>query len=218
MRLARTYIISFLLLLLLTGCNKEDEYIYPEVIKEFVTLKTGAGGQVSQIITDWDETFLINQDMTGLALEPNTYYRTVSNYQPLTRQTVASYGTADLYSATGVYAGMIIPASSVSGGFKTDPVEVKRIWKRGKFINMELSVQGKDQSHTFAFIKDGTEPETGNIIIKIAHDSNNDYHAFTKSAYLSLQLTELYGEADSVSINIRTSENWERYCFAINPD
>lgn len=216
MKISCIYVI--IILFLISGCKKDEETVYPQVVKEFVTLKTGAAGQISQIITDWNEIFLINQDMTEMKLQPNVYYRAVSNYQPLTRQTSSSYGTADLYSATGAYAGMIVPASSVSGGFRTDPVKVSRIWKRGKFINMELLIQGKDQYHSFAFIEDGKELETGNVIIKIAHDSNNDFQAFTQSAYLSIQLTELYGKGDSVSIYIRTEEKWERHSFPINLD
>lgn len=201
------------------GCKNNEEYYYPSVVKEFVTLKTGIGGEVSSIITDWNETLLVNQDKTGMRLEPNAYYRAVSNYQPLTRQTSSSYGSADLYSAAGVYSGQIVPASSVTGGFKTEPVKkVSSIWKRGKFINMELLVMAKDKSHMFGFINEGTEFGSSTAMVKISHDSNGDYPAYTQSAYLSIQLTDIYREADSICVMINTDNGWEKHTFSTEPE
>lgn len=202
--------------ILLGGCKKEDNYEYPAVVKEFVTLKTGIGGEISSIITDWNETYLVNQDKTNARLKPQSYYRAVSNYLPLVKQTSTSYGSADLYSAVGAYAGPVVPAASVSGGYKTAPVKkVSSIWKRGKYINMELLVMAKDQQHTFGFINDGKKQGSRNtMMLKIAHDNNNDYPAYQQSAYLSIQLTDIYDEADSVAIMIKTEKGWEEYKFS----
>ncbi len=203
--------------LALASCNDDDGYVYPSVLLEFATISTGLSGTVEILYTDDGNTFVVNQDLTSSELNPSSSYRVVAYYLPLTMPSSGSYGTVDIYSLASVYCGTTIPASSVSGGFETDPVTVNKIWKRGNFINMELGVPAMDKTHMFRYINEGRDNSTNTINIKLLHDNDDDYPAYTKTAYLSLQLTEFKQiKADSVAININTDSGWEEYRFSVD--
>ena len=51
--------ITFLLCLLLTGSCKEDTYVYPDVITEFIDIQTDGSGTITQLV------LLITGDITG---------------------------------------------------------------------------------------------------------------------------------------------------------
>lgn len=210
--------IAVIAILVLSSCgNDDDNYVYPPVSMEFATITTGIGGNIEILNTDDGKTFLVNQDLTNSILNPGSSYRVVTNYQPLSMPSAGEYGTADIYTLTNVYCTRSIPASSVAGGFETDPVTVNKIWKRGNFVNIELGVMAKDKEHEFRFINEGRNYATNTITIKLMHDNGGDYPAYTKLAYLSLQLNEFKQvRADSVAININTDNGWEQHTFPVD--
>lgn len=214
----RTALTIIMAAMLMASCGKDDEaQIYPPVSMEFATIGTGTGGGVELLYTDDGGTYLVHDDKTGSRLNPSSNYRVVTTYQPLTMPAAGTYGTADIYTLTGVFCKRSIPAIQVSGGFATDPVEVRKVWRRGNFINIELGILAQDKQHEFDFINDGREPGTDNVVIKLRHDDGDDYPAYTKTAYLSLQLTEFrQAGADSVAININTHDGWQRHAFAVD--
>lgn len=212
-------IIPILCVLLIQGCKNDNDYVYPAVKLEFVTLGTGTGGELSQLVTDFGEVYLVNNDKTNTRLEANKFYRAVCNYQPLSKPSANEYGTTDIYALTGAYCGMTIPAVNMSGKIKTDPVTVHKIWKRGNFINMELTMLAKDQQHDFAYIEEGFETGTKNVVVKLHHDSHGDDPAYTKTAYMSLQLSEFRAmDADSVVMRFNTDNGWDIYKFSVIPE
>ncbi len=202
--------------MLMAACGKdEDDYTYPSVVREFATVGAGAGGNIETLITDDGATFAVNQDYTNTRVGQEGHYRVVTDYLPLTMPSQGTYGTADIYTLASVYCARTIPASSVAGGFSTDPVEVRKVWKRGDFVNIELGVMAKDKQHEFRFVNDGKEAGTANAMVKLHHDDEGDYPAYTKTAYLSLQLAEFRdGATDSVAIYINTEDGWVRNAFA----
>lgn len=205
----------FLIMVAISSCKKEEMETYPPVVKEFITLRTGPEGKPSMIVTDENKTFLINNDKTNLQLKGNTNYRMVSNYQPITMPNSDSYGMADLYTATGVFTSLTIPASEVAGGFKTDPVNVVRIWKSGAFINMEIAMLAGEKEHSFAFVNEGYNYTSKKTEIKLAHNRNGDSYDYTKSLYMSLQLMEFYNTCDSIVFHVNTDDGWESYSFSV---
>lgn len=202
--------------MLVSACGNDDEnYTYPPVVKEFATIGAGAGGNIETLITDDGATFAVNQDYTNTRVSQEGYYRVVTDYQPLTMPSHGTYGTVDIYTLASVYCARSVPASSVAGGYSTDPVEVRKAWRSGDFINIELGVMAQDKQHEFRFINEGIEAGTANAMVKLHHDDGGDYPAYTKTAYLSLQLAEFREEwIDSVAIYINTDEGWVRKAFA----
>ena len=104
------YLLPLLWLTLLAGVScKEDDYVYPSVVTEFIDGQTDSEGVLSRLITDEGEVYTI-QLREGLdGLTPDSLYRTVSVYQPLTES-----GEVYLYSAQLIMALDPLPAASFS--------------------------------------------------------------------------------------------------------
>ena len=121
------YLLPLLWLTLLAGVScKEDDYVYPSVVTEFIDGQTDSEGVLSRLITDEGEVYTI-QPREGLdGLTPDSLYRTVSVYQPLTES-----GEVYLYSAQLIMALDPLPAESFTEGVVTDPLDVRSVWRSG---------------------------------------------------------------------------------------
>ena len=177
---------SFLLLCIcLFEACKEEEYVYPDVITEFIGAATDENGTLTRLVADNGEEYRI-QARSGLdGLKKDTLYRTISIYQPLENQTV------QLYSSELVLSMIPVSAKQIIGDIKTDPVDIERMWLSGKYLNMVLLAKVKEESHSYHFIDQGIQKEadgTQTLHLQLYHNRNNDYEAFTRKVYLSVPL------------------------------
>lgn len=201
-----TYIV--LLCMLLSGACKEDNYVYPNVLTEFIDAQTDENGTLTHLITDKGEIYNI-QEREGLGgLVADTVYRSVSIYEPLTDNT-GSFQTVKLYQCRFILAQNPVPPSSFKDGIKTDPADIERIWRSGNYLNMILQVKIKDEKHTYHFIDEGIKEENGIRILdlRLYHDNRNDYEAYTHQVYLSVPLTsyrDQLKEGDKIRFSINT--------------
>ena len=198
---------SFLLLCMyLLGACKEEEYVYPDVITEFIGAATDENGTLTRLVADNGEEYRI-QARSGLdGLKKDTLYRTISIYQPLENQTVQQYSSELVLSMIPVSAKQII------GDIKTDPVDIERMWLSGKYLNMVLLAKVKEESHSYHFIDQGIQKEadgTQTLHLQLYHNRNNDYEAFTRKVYLSVPLWAYDGklkQGDKIVFHISTYE------------
>lgn len=95
MRIRKLHIVWFWGLLLLMSACGEDDYYYPSVKLEFVTVKAGTDGSIQTLIPDNGEALTVSKDRTGSAISPNTSRRVMSNYETLSNGHTA---TAVIYS------------------------------------------------------------------------------------------------------------------------
>lgn len=189
----------FLLCILLTSGCKEDEYVYPSVLTEFTDIRSDKSGKLSEIISDNGNKYIINE-RTGLeGFTPDSVYRTLSIFEP------GESNKATLYSCQFVFSMKPQPADFFKNGIKTDPLDIQRIWQSGNYINMVLTIQGKDKPHGFHFVEEGISDNT--LSITIYHDQNGDYKAFGKDVYISIPLWQYDGilnKGDKIKVNINT--------------
>ena len=109
----KVVILSFLASLLLGACG-EDDYVYPNVLTDMIDLKTDHTGTGRYLITDEGTEWRI-QSRTGLdGLAPDTTYRTVTMYAPLTDSEEAEK-EAMLYNTQLVISPVPLPESKFKG-------------------------------------------------------------------------------------------------------
>lgn len=180
-----TGFLSVLLCICLLGACKEDDYVYPSVVKEFIGAATDETGTLHHLVTDKGEKLPI-QPRSGLGgLQKDTLYRTISMYLPLTD------GTVQLYSSQTVLSMKPVTADYIADGVKTDPVDIERMWLSGKYLNMVLLAKVRDQSHSYHFVEESLRTdESGQSVLhlRLHHNNNQDYEAFTRKVYLSVPL------------------------------
>lgn len=188
----------------LCACNDDDKYVYPDVQTEFVCLQTDATGTGVKLLTDKGEAYSI-QSRSGLdKLSKDTIYRTVSVFQLMPEAKEVK-----LYSCKAIVSPNPLRPESFKSGVKTDPVEIQSIWLSGNYLNMVLLIPVKEEKHAFHFVDEGLETAADGkkiLNLRLYHDSNNDYAAFTNRAYLSVPL---HGYKDKLSVG-------DGVCFHLN--
>lgn len=204
--LTRLFFLLLSCMCLLGACKEEEEYVYPNVITEFIGAATDESGTLTHLVADNGEEYRI-QARNGLSgLKKDTLYRTISIYQPLEDQTV------QLYSSELVLSMIPVSAKQIIGGIKTDPVDIERMWLSGKYLNMVLLAKVKEESHSYHFIDQGIQKEadgTQTLHLQLYHNRNNDYEAFTRKVYLSVPLWAYDGklkQGDKIVFHISTYE------------
>lgn len=197
------------------GC-KEEDYVYPSVVTEFIGAQTDNNGTISQLITDNGTIYsVLQRDGLG-GLVADTLYRTISIYEPITQEN-SEGNIAQLYSCQLVLSVNPLPVSDFKGNIKTDPVDIQSIWLSGEYLNMILLVQYKELSHLYHFVDEGItsdQSETQTLNLRLFHDRNNDYEAFTKQVYLSVPLKnylQLLRKGDKIRFNLNTYKEGKTY-------
>lgn len=218
----RIYIYTLLLCLLLTAC-KEEAYVYPSVLTEFIDIQTDSSGTITHLLTDKGERYAV-QPREGLdGLRADSIYRTVSIYQFINEGTNLTEPEVKLYSSEIVISPYPDKRSEWKDSIYTDPVDIQSIWLSGNYLNLILDVRRKDQAHVFHFIEDSLSTEntgTRTLYLRLYHNSNNDYEAFTDQTYLSVPLRHYRDSlhaGDKIRFRLNTYKEGETYRdFPIN--
>lgn len=205
-KMKKFVILSFIFPLLLSACS-DDDYVYPNVLTEMIDLKTDNTGTGRYLITDEGTEWNI-QARTGLdGLVPDTTYRTVTMYAPLTTDGTTEK-EAVLYNTQLVLSPIPLPEAKFKD-IKTDPVAIQSIWRGGNYLNMILQVMVKDRQHTYHFIENKLENKDGEqtLYLTLYHDRNSDIEGFDRKVYLSVPLwayAHILRKGDKIVFNINT--------------
>ena len=194
--------------MLLVSCSDDDnDFVYPDLLNEFVEFCTDSKGTVSKMTNDAGWSWSLDPIKELTELVPDTVYRVVVKY---VSQTADGNDKAVLYSSQGVIAPIPISISHFKNVI-TDPVRIQSIWKGGDYINIILNVLVKDKSHKFHFIENGFSPlDDGSgkkLSLTLYHDRNADIEAFYRTVYLSVPLwyyKNVIGAGDKIEVSINT--------------
>ncbi|MDE6821752.1 MAG: NigD-like protein [Bacteroides acidifaciens] len=194
------------LLFLMTACG-DDDYYYPPVKLEFVTVKAGGDGCIQTLIPDKGESLPVLEDRTRSAISPNTSRRVMSNYE------VLAEGVC-IYSLQSLITPEPKPEDDpvYKDGIKTDPVEMVSIWLGRNYLNMILNLKvSTGKGHVFGIVEDISELETKGIVnMLLYHDANSDAEYYNRRAYISVPL-EKYVDAENPDRVIKIKFKYYKY-------
>lgn len=183
------WLLFTLLVSLLTSCG-DDDYHYPSVKLEFMTAFSGEDGSLKSVLTDEGEQYPVLENASKLTIDPNSFVRIVSNYEPV--KTVEGVAGVKLYAVLGTISPFPLPAEKFENGIKTDPVELQSIWMGIDYLNLLLGIKTQDGKHLLHFVEDEVvkEESTGLVTVHLTlyHDATDDVLAYTKRAYVSVPL------------------------------
>lgn len=187
---------------------QDDEYVYPSVLTEFVDISTSPSGKLTYIHNDDGMVYKINERSGLEGFTPDSIYRAISIFEPESDKEKVNCAT--MYSCQFVISAIPIPEESLNYGIKTDPLDIDRIWRSGKYINLILDIMAKNKAHRLNFIMNGvSENNDGSktLNLTIYHDCNGDYEAYTKKAYASIPLwpyEDILSDGDKIILHINT--------------
>lgn len=216
-KLHRVWLLGLLFLMIACG---DDDYYYPSVQLEFVTVLAGEDGSIQTLIPDKGASLPVLEDRTGSAISPNTSRRVMSNYEVLT-------GGVRIYSLQSLITPDPKPEDDpvYKDGIKTDPVEMVSIWLGRNYLNMILNLKvSTGKGHVFGIVEDTSELETKGIVnMLLYHDANSDAEYYNRRAYISVPLEKYVNAADPdrvIKIKFKyykygedgTGEESDKYC------
>lgn len=187
------------LLVLMTACG-EDDYYYPSVKLEYVTIEAGEDGRIQTLLPDKGASLPVLEDRTGSSISPNTSRRVMSNYEVVS-------GGVKIYSLQSLITPVPKPEDDpvYENGVKTDPVEVVSIWLGRDYLNMILNLKvSTGKGHTFGIVEDTSELETKGIVdMLLYHDANSDEEYYNRRAYISVPLAQYIDRENLEQIKIK---------------
>lgn len=189
----------------LTACSKESDYVYPDLITEFLNMTTDSDGAASTLIKDDGSAFSINNATKINNLSPDTIYRVIAKYAV---DTSANNGCI-VYSATRCVSSYPIPREKFIMT-PTDPVTFQSGWVSGNYLNASIVVRIKEQLHAYYFIQDSiTNQADGHksLYLTLLHFRNNDVEGFNRTVYLSVPLyyyKKVLNQGDKVYFSVNT--------------
>ena len=179
---------------LLTACGNDDDYYYPSVKLEFVTVESGTDGKIQTLIPDRGEALPVSKDRTGSTIGANTSKRVLSNYEVFSEGKGMS---AEIYSLQALLTLVPKPADdpAYKDGLVHDPVEVVSIWLGKDYLNMILNLKvDTGKGHTFGMVQDSF---AGGIVdLTLYHNANGDGEVYNRRAYITVPLSQYKDKAN----------------------
>lgn len=187
--------------LLFVQCSKDDDFVYPEVLTDFMDVYTNAEAQIDRVQADASEMLYLQNVLSAKGLKADTVYRAVGMYavpgeEPLTA----------LYSLTLIYAQTPFKLEGELA-VKTDPLNIESVYRGGTYLNVVAQPMMQTKPHGFAFVQDSLSLKTdGHAVLhlKLAHNQNGDRESFPRRVYLSVPLKG-YGLKTGDSICFRAN-------------
>ncbi|MDD3038519.1 NigD-like protein [Bacteroides sp.] len=201
MKRNKLHIIWLIGLLLFVSACGDDEYHYPSVKLDFVTVKSGVNGKLQTLLPDKGGALAVSKDRTNSTISPNNSKRVLANYEVTSSDGVTS---ATIYSLQSLVT--LTPKFKGDPGYgdltKTDPIDVVSIWMGRDYLNIILSLKAKGGvQHIFDLLGEvQEESENGEkvVVLSLYHDANGDPEYYNRRAYISVPLTKLAGKPDQV--------------------
>lgn len=180
-----------MLLCLLAACG-DDDYHYPSIKLEYLTALSDSDGILQSIQTDAGDWYSVLEDASAMTVEPDTAVRIVANYETVADDN--GTGGVILYATTEAISAVPLPASHFADGVHTDPADILSIWKGLYYLNVVLELKVQGGTHSFHFIEESNEVDTGtrNISLLLYHDDGGDAQSYTRRAYLSVPLQQYF--------------------------
>ena len=181
------------------SCKNNEEETYPSIITEMADLYTDNEGICEKFTTDAGITYKILDGEKGLT--PNAIYRILCGYVP-------SGESAVIYQSQGVY--YLRDSTTVA---KTDPTEVKSVWRAGHYINMYLNPLTQGGEQYWGFIIDNIED--GHAWVSLHHSQNADPQSYSQPTYASLPVNSIKDiqEGDIITLRINTFNGIQTWDF-----
>lgn len=190
-------------LVLLASCG-EEEYVYPPVVTDIVSLESDSLKRVTTLILDNGRQYgVINADFKSIYA--NATLRALTTYIP----TDSTHAT--IYNATTV---PILQDSTAV--LRHDPLTALSAWQSGDFINMHLQpkTQGMASHHYWGYGVDSRSSR--HLCLSLHHAQNDDPVSYSAEMYVSIDLNQFGNKlesGDTVSLSIETFKGPKTWQF-----
>lgn len=200
-----------LLALLLFSCSEKQEP-YPDLITEFVDMRTDADGMFVDMTTD-DGTCYSIMNTNIKPHRPDTTYRVVAGFVP---ELDAVSPKALVYSLVG--AQILADSTAI---LRHDPTGIESMWQEGRYINMQLTAKTQGGLHHWGYATDSVQQagEYNRVHahhhLSIHHNQGQDPMSYSQTYYSSILIPSIpyYRIGDTISVSVHTQKGLRRWTF-----
>ena len=200
-----------LLALLPFSCSEKQEP-YPDLITEFVDMRTDADGMFVDMTTDDGTCYsIINTNIKPH--RPDTIYRAVVGFVP-------NGNSANLQAQIYTLAGALLLADSTAT-LRHDPTGIESMWQEGCHINMQLTARTQGGLHLWGYAVDsvlqaGQGGRThAHHHLSIHHNQGRDPMSYSQTYYCSIHASSIpyYNIGDTISISVHAFNGVREWTF-----
>lgn len=180
-------LLAFLLLLLLSGCEKDptrmDDYLveFATVVKENSSYRFRLD----------NGRLLIPEEVKNYSGEEGQ--RVILNYVPLEGDAIK------IKFVTNIFTGTIQP-DRFPEHYLDDPLKIQSVWVGGDYLNLIVETEYHSEPHSVALLRD---PSSTSVDLYFSHSSNDDPPGYPKIMYASFLLTGLREQTGNSPIPFR---------------
>ncbi len=176
----------FLVALLFIQCGKDDDYVYPDVLTDFMDIYTNEEAMVDYIHPDASGMLSLERQLSGQSLISDTLYRAVGMYALPDVE-----GRTLVYSVSLIYAELPIRLGEGLIPYK-DSLYVESVYRGGNYLNIVVQPMMQTKAHVYAFVEDSVVTRNGytSAYFTLAHNQNDDRESFPRRVYLSIPLKQ----------------------------
>lgn len=210
MKIFKYFTVYGLLMLVLTGCSKENEVQE----KYWVNIATVQNPEKkSEFFFRLDDNTLMWTEASVFSnYKPVDGQRIIANYSILSDKTSTGYydydvKVNDIYEVLTKGPFSITPATQDSIGNDSIYVEEGSVWIGSNYLNVEFQYRGYNKTHFINLVVDSLKTYNDNKIhLELRHNGNNDEPIYSLRGVVSFDLRTLENHAaDSVNLAIHVN-------------
>jgi len=218
LRMNKKYSLSFVLLSLLTiiftACSSDKGVSLPNYFMGYATVLR-QGPISNELSIRLDDGIVYPLDTSRVQMNLNTLdsLRVICYYtQESSESTSSQRSNSDIEVITlASVAPVQLPEIAVDGTtYRDDPISFVSMSKGTYYLNLLFEISKKEKDHLFyvrTLIKQYDTSGKIHIAIRLYHDSNGDYAAYSSRVYMSIPLYSVWDDLqDGGSVNIQYTD------------
>lgn len=201
-------VLAFVCSMALMACSSDNTEPYPNLLTEFADIHTDAQGMFIDFTTDNGNTYqVLNTNIKPH--QADTTYRAIVGFvserddQPL---------SAHIYTLTGA---MVL--SDSTSCLLHHPTNIESMWKRGQYINMQLTAKGQSGIQHWGYAIDSVQTigQKAHHHLSIHHNQAHDPLAYSQTYYASILPSSItnYLDGDTITVAVHTFDGIKKWQF-----
>lgn len=183
----KSLLLSFVLLLLLSGCEKDPARMNDYLV-EFATV----------VKENSDYRFRLDNGRLLIPNEVKKYsgeegQRVILNYVPLEGNNIK------INFVNNIFTGTVQP-DGFPKNYSDDPLKIQSVWVGGDYLNLILEAEYHSIPHSIALLRD---PSATSVDLHFSHSSNDDPPGYPKMMYASFLLADLKSQNGNSPVPFR---------------
>lgn len=200
--------LAFVCSIALMACSSNDTEPYPNLLTEFADIRTDAQGMFIDFTTDNGNSYqVLNTNI--MPHQADTTYRAIVGFVPKSANQPLS---AQIYTLIGA---RVLGDSTAC--LLHHPTGIESMWKRGKYINMQLTAKSQSGIQHWGYAIDSVHAigHKAHHHLSIHHNQANDPLSYSQTYYASILLEDIpnYQDGDTITVGVHTFNGVKTWQF-----